>query len=222
MRGLASASRFLPIFFLAGQIERIQAQELELAIQRNADQTFTLSVLNAHLLREHTFIEFSTNGVWFPAYFASSNSIQRMVYNMAEPRAVRIFRAVHSQTMASQVKASWERLGATNYVFHYSQLCLCGPNFPVSATVTVASNEVVKVENAKNREGNPIAELSLSILPTINKIFDAWIAAEPNGGYAPQLEFDKNGFPKAINIDIAPQNADDELIYTIDSFAPLP
>jgi hypothetical protein len=219
MRGLATTLSLLLIIFLSAGVE---AQDLRLTIQQEGDQTFTLSCLDVGVLNGHTFIEFSTNRLWFPAFFTSSNSTDALVYPITNTGRIRLFRATQGQTIANQVKASWQRLGVTNYVFHYSQQCFCSPTFMVSATVTVMSDEVVKVENARDGQGNPIANPSLSISPTINELFDAWISSEPDGGYAQGLEFDTNGFPKIIFIDPVPRLADEELIFTIDSFTPLP
>ena len=107
----------------------------------------------------------------------------------------------------------------TNYVFHYFESCLCRI---VSATVTVMSNTVVKIEDARDREGNLVANPSLSFARTISGLLDAWIEWEPTGGYARRLEFDPNGFPRIIDIDLARNIADEELIFAIDSFTPLP
>lgn len=217
MRGLAGTITFLLISLLP---DRVEAQELELEIQRGANGTFTLSRNDG--LGEHTFIEFSTNGVWVPAYYASSNSFSGRFYTITNTGGTRLFRALQGESIASQVQASWERLGVTNYVFHFSRLCLCRPGFMVSGTVTVMSNAVVKVENPKDGFGDTIENPPLENAPTINQIFDSWVFAEPDGAYARQLEFDANGFPRVINIDIAPRHADDELLYTIESFTPLP
>lgn len=218
MRGLAITLSFLLIIFLPA---RVEARDLRLTIQQDDRQTVTLSCLDVGVLKGDTFIEFSTNRLWFPAYFTSSNSTDALVYTLTNTGGIRLFRATRGQTIANQVKASWQRLGVTNYVFHYSQQCFCSPTFMVSATVTVMSDEVVKVENARDSQGNPIANPSLSIPRTINELFDAWISSEPDGGYAQQLEFETNGFPKVIYIDPIPLAADEELIYTIDSFTPL-
>jgi hypothetical protein len=42
------------------------------------------------------------------------------------------------------------------------------------------------------------------------------------GGYARELAFDTNGFPPAIDIDLDPRAADEEEIFRIYSFKPLP
>ena len=215
MRGLAiTLSLMMTCFWV-----RVEGQELRLEIERDADETITLSVLDAGVLEGHTFIEFSTNGVWFPAYFTSSNSTDALVYTHTNTGGIRLFKATRGQTIATQVKASWERLGVTNYVFHYTELCICAVT---TATVTVMSDEVVKVENATDSQGNPVANPPLSIGATITELFDAWISSEPDGGYARRLEFDTRGFPKIIDIDPSPPSADEELIFTIDSFTPLP
>jgi hypothetical protein len=196
-------------------------QGFRLALERAVDQTLSLT-LDAGALNGHTFIEFSTNNAWFPAYFTSSNSTAALAYTVTNVGMIRLFRATQAQTIADQVKASWLRLGVTNYVFHYSQQCFCAPNLMVSGTVTVISNEVVKVEHAMDAQGNPVENPSLDRPRTITDLFDAWISAEPAGGYAQQLEFDQNGFPTVFYLDLTPNAADEELIYTIDSLLPLP
>jgi hypothetical protein len=110
-------------------------------------------------------------------------------------------------------------LGVTNYVFQYSRVCVCGSM--VSGTVTVMGDEVVKVEDARNFFGEPIPNPALSDATTINRIFDAWVRSEPQGGYASGLLFDMNGFPLEIDIDIDPRAADEEETYRIYSIRPL-
>lgn len=130
---------------------------------------------------------------------------------------MRLFRAVQGTALANQVKASWERLGVTNYVFDYTEMCLCSG---IRATLTVVSNQVVKVENARNAQGDPVPN-PLVYRFTINDLFDTWVSSEPSGGYAQELEFDLNGFAKLIFIDPDPHAADEELIYEIHSLTPL-
>ena len=129
----------------------MNAQGLRTAIESQADQTFRLTVLNPAAPNQHTFIEFSTNGIWYPAYFTSSNSNNALVYSATNAGGMRLFRAVQGTALANQVKASWERLGVTNYVFDYTEMCLCSG---IRATLTVVSNQVVKVENARNAQGD--------------------------------------------------------------------
>jgi hypothetical protein len=217
MRGLATTSLLLLMLF---QLARIQAQELQLTFENEDTQKFTLSIVNPVASNGHTFIEFSMNGVWSPAYFASSNSPSSLIYTVTNTGGIRLFRAVQDPTIANQVKASWERLGVTNYVFRYSRECICGSM--VSGTVTVIADEVVKVEDARNVFGEPIADPPLSHATTINRILEAWLSSEPSGGHARELVFDINGFPQSINIDLDPRLADEELIYRIHSFTPLP
>ena len=202
------------------QLAQTQAQELRLAFQKEHDQTLTLSVVNRVASNGHTFIEFSTNGVWYPAYFISSNSIAASVFTVTNTGAVKMFRAVQAATIANHVKASWDRLGVTNYVFTYRQECLCR-SF-VSGTVTVMGDRVVKVDDARDSSGEPVENPHLPWAPTINKIFDRWLSSEPSGGYARKLEFDVNGFPRRFDIDRWPQGADEEETYSIYSFRPLP
>jgi hypothetical protein len=215
MRRWAVALALVLIWFSV----RVEGQELRLGIQRNADNTVTVTVLDTGGLKGHTFIEASTNDVWFPAYFSSSNSTEAVAYRVTNTGAMRLFRGARGESMARQVKASWERLGVTNYVFRYEQECICPM---VAATVTVRSNEVVKVEDARDVFGNPMANPSLEGVRTIDELFDAWILAEPDGGQARELEFDTNGFPKVIYIDSEPLVIDEELIFRIGSFTPLP
>jgi hypothetical protein len=217
MRGLAAATSLLLMFF---QLARIQAQELRLALERDDNQIFRLSVVTAVASNLHTFVEFSTNGVWYPAYFTSSNSTGPFVYTVTNAGRFKLFRAVQEPTIAHQVKASWERLGVTNYVFQYTKVCVCGSM--VSGTITVMGDEVVKVEDARNFFGEPITNPQLSDATTIKRIFDAWILSEPGGGYARELVFDINGFPQTVDIDIDPRTADEEETYRIYSFTPLP
>jgi hypothetical protein len=117
---------------------------LRLGIQRHADGRVTVSAVEGGGATGHTFVEFATNGVWVPAYFVSSNSVQARAFTLTNSGGMRLFRATQGAAMARRVKESWQRLGVTNYVFHYTQWCLCGPNFMASATVTVMGNEVVK------------------------------------------------------------------------------
>lgn len=132
---------------------QINAQDLRLAIERQADQTFTLSVLNPASPKQHTFVEFSTNGVWYPAYFTGSNSPNALLYTATNAGGNRLFRAAQEPIMANEVKASWDWLGVTNYVFDFKEECFCAG---ITGTVTVMSNEVVKVENARNPQGEPV------------------------------------------------------------------
>jgi hypothetical protein len=98
---------FLP--FLSAQL---QAQELELTIQRSSSQTFTLSRLDPGAPNGHTFIEFSTNGVsWFPAYYVNSNSFEGRSYSITNTGGARLFRALQGEALARLVTASWDRLG---------------------------------------------------------------------------------------------------------------
>lgn len=199
-----------------------QGTDLQLTLQRDAGQGLTLSITSGPPAQGHTFIEFSTNTVWVPAYFSSSNSTDAFVYSVTNTGVARLFRATRHDSVAELVKASWQRLGVTNYRFHYTRQCFCVPTFMVSATVTVMADEVVKVEDARDALGNEVAEPSLEIAPTIIELLDAWIDFEPDGGYMRELRFDSNGFPTLIALDRAPNAADDEVLYTIDSFTPLP
>ena len=198
----------------------LEAQELGIAIQRTANQTFGLSVVNPVPSTGHTFFEFLTNGVWHPAYFTSSNSVSPPIHTVTNAGGMRLFRALRGPTIAQADKASWQRLGVTNYVFDFFKACVCGST--VSATVTVMNDEVVLIENAQNLFGEPIADPPLSDGTTINRILDAWILSEPEGGYARELRFDLNGFPQSIDIDLDPRAADEELTYQIHNFTPLP
>ncbi len=200
----------------------LQAQELQLGIQPTTNGTFALYRINFGEPKGHTFIEFSTNGVsWFPAYYVNSNSFEGGSYSITNIGSARLFRAMQGEAVARDVAASWQRLGVTNYVFRYSELCLCALGFMTRGSVTVMSNQVVKVEDASDRSGAPVPNPSLERAPTIDELLDAWVASETNGGHAWRLEFDDRGFPTVINIDIAPPLADDELLYTIESFMPL-
>src|SRR6185369_12284728 len=108
----------LPMMLAALLPLHINAQ-LWLGIERQPDQTFRLTVFDDAPVKIHTFIEFSTNGVWYPAYFTSSNSNNALVYTAANAGGVRLFKAARGVTIANEVKASWDRLGVTNYVFDY-------------------------------------------------------------------------------------------------------
>lgn len=216
MRSLATSSLLL---LLLTQLTRLNAQELNLFLHVQSNQTLSLSVSAPEPTNGHTFIEFSTNGVWYPAFSMSSN-VTGASFAVTNVGAVKIFRAIQAPIIANRVKASWQRLGITSYVFKYRQLCICGAY--VSATVTVMNDQVVKVEDARDVFGNPYADPPIGYAPDFIKILDAWIAAEPKGGYARDLQFDANGFPLEINIDPDPRTADEELIYSIHDFTPLP
>ena len=197
---------------------RAEAPQLQLAIEPQANQAFTLSVRNASP-KAHTFIEFSTNGIWYPAYFTACNINNALLYSAPNTGGIRLFRALQASTIAEQVKASWQRLGVTNYMFQFSKVCICAEI--VSATVTVMANAVVKVEDARNVLGEPIANPLLSDAPTINSVFDKWIFSESGGGYARELVFDTNGFPRTFDIDVEPRSVDEEQTYHIFSIIPL-
>ena len=171
------------------------------------------------------------NYLWDDAKAASLDPVGRLVYRsnllgsdqrITNTGGARLFRALQGVALARMVTASWDRLGVTNYVFHYSQICLCGPKYTVSATVRVMANQVVKVENARDAQGNAVENPSLALAPTISQLFDRWILDEPEGAQALRLEFDRHGFPTYIGIDPNPGVADEELNYVIESFTPLP
>src|SRR5688500_17267214 len=120
MRRLAiSLSSLLYVVFFS----ETGAQDLRLNIQRQANPSLLLSVDPVER-RGHTFIEFSTNRLWFPAFFTASNSTEGLAYNMTNLRGARIYRARQGPVIAQTVKESWQRLGVTNYVFDYTRQCL--------------------------------------------------------------------------------------------------
>lgn len=53
-------------------------------------------------------------------------------------------------------------------------------------------------------------------------LFDVWVSSEASGGVAQELVFDGNGFSTYINLDPDLRAADEEIIYLINNFTPLP
>src|SRR5687768_2679732 len=116
MRRLAATSSLILLLF---QFGRLHAQQLSLVLQRQNNQTFTLLVIDRFQTNGHTFVEFSTNGVWYPAFFINSEVPGTPSFTVTNTGAVKMFRATQAPAIANRVKASWQRLGVTNYVFRY-------------------------------------------------------------------------------------------------------
>ena len=114
----------------------------------------------------------------------------------------------------------WAELNIRNYEFVYFVGCFCGFNGPNPAKLTVRDGVVVKVEPIGNSPLPPTTPAAATY-PTVDSLFARLERTKSSNPAKLKVEYDDTyHFPALISIDYSERTADDEFVYTAQSFAP--
>ena len=111
-------------------------------------------------------------------------------------------------------KARWERANLDSYEMTVQRLCFCGSVDPVR--VTVSGGAIVSRVNVVTDE--PIPANNATLFPDVPGLFAIVREARASADHL-RVEFDATyGFPTLISIDWETNTADDEVVYSVESF----
>jgi hypothetical protein len=114
-------------------------------------------------------------------------------------------------------RARWRAQHLDDYTFEYSRYCFCGMD--VTSVLVVVRDGVVVA--ATNPDDSPV-RYSLSLLPTVNDLFDAIDRAARSNPDFIEVTYDASrGYPTSISVDYKYQVADDEIGQVARQLRPL-
>jgi hypothetical protein len=110
-------------------------------------------------------------------------------------------------------RSRWAAQGAAAYRYTYTKLCECIPGFtgPVSITVRGGSIDVL----VPLAPGVVVPQEQWSAFDTVEELFALIESAIRDDAYRFEVEYDPRGFPAVVNLDIAAEIADDEMVIRV-------
>ena len=128
--------------------------------------------------------------------------------------------ACDSPVESREEARAWADLNIRDYDFVYFVACFCGFTGPNPAKLTVRNNVVVKVEPTGNAILPPTTPAA-GTYPTVDSLFAIVERARLAKPSKLKVEYDETyHFPKLVAIDPVEGTADDEVTYSVQSFAP--